>query len=87
MKQNKNAMPKFEWFIVSFVIFQLIDASNSGDASDSSNVNYVVVALDEWDMNNSTELRQILLSLRHMNEGRDKQNSGKDHNVMRMLLL
>lgn len=70
-------MPKFEWFVVLLLTFQLNDASNDGAESDISNVNYVVVALDEWDMNNSTELRQILTSLRQMGEGRNKQNSGK----------
>lgn len=67
-------MPKFEWFVVLFLTFYLNNDWNGAEAD--SDTNYVIVALDEWDMNNNTELRQILMSLRQLDEGRSGQ-SGK----------
>lgn len=72
-------MPKSMVIVVLFLIFQLNIAEQVADGgenseSEGSNDKYIVVALDDWDLSDNDELRNLLLNLQSLGESRSTPN-------------
>lgn len=78
-------MPKSMVIVVLFLIFQLNIAEQVADGgenseSEGSNDKYIVVALDDWDLSDNDELRNLLLNLQSLGESRSTPNGIEIYN-------
>lgn len=74
-------MPKLEVIFVLFMIFQsniAENVTNNGDDSESGSPkdNYIIVALDDWDLSDNEELQNLLMNLQSLGESQSEPKQG-----------
>lgn len=77
-------MSKLEFVFVLLLLFQLNNAENGNSAEselERQKNEYTVVALEDWELNDNNEIRNLLSSL-SMGEGRSHRKKGKFSNLV-----